>query len=153
FSNIPAESASAAEEYRIITNMCERVRPANYEETGCAVYDQLTLKSNFDLNYDTLNVSGVTQKDRTFFEAPIEEIEGPVMLEECGHVCADCEARFLKKIMPLASLANHICKGNIPWQLQDLSYAEKILVAKVRHNQSVVRIVSGRGKLRANAIT
>ncbi|KAJ7869352.1 hypothetical protein B0H13DRAFT_1635303, partial [Mycena leptocephala] len=39
-----------------------------------------------------------------------------------------------------------------PCQLQDLSLAEKMLVARVRHNRCVVRVASGRGKLSANAI-
>ncbi|KAJ7883833.1 hypothetical protein B0H14DRAFT_3082409 [Mycena olivaceomarginata] len=74
------------------------------------------------------------------------------MADECDHVCADCEARLLKNIKPLHSLANHIWVGKVPWQLKDLSYAEKMLVAKVCHNRCVIRVASGRGKLSANAI-
>ncbi|KAJ6490539.1 hypothetical protein DFH09DRAFT_947747 [Mycena vulgaris] len=54
--------------------------------------------------------------------------------------------------MPLTSLVNHIWIRKIPWQLQDLSYAEEILVAQVRHNRCGVRAASGRGKLSVNAI-
>ncbi|KAJ6622054.1 hypothetical protein B0H10DRAFT_1788658, partial [Mycena sp. CBHHK59/15] len=50
------------------------------------------------------------------------------------------------------SLANHMWIGRVPWQLKDLSYAEWMLIAKVRHNRCVVRVASGRGKLSANAI-
>ncbi|KAJ6543523.1 hypothetical protein DFH09DRAFT_928514 [Mycena vulgaris] len=53
--------------------------------------------------------------------------------------------------MPLTSLANQIGIGKIPWQLQDLSYAEKISVTKVRH-KCVVHVTSGRGKLSVNVI-
>ncbi|KAJ7248014.1 hypothetical protein C8J57DRAFT_1438014 [Mycena rebaudengoi] len=39
-----------------------------------------------------------------------------------------------------------------PWQLKDLSFAERMLIARVRHNRCVVRVNSGRGKLSTNAI-
>jgi hypothetical protein len=65
------------------------------------------------------------------------------MAEECDYVCTDCEARLLKNIKPLRSLANHLWVGKVLWQLKDLSYAEKMLVAKVRHHRSVVRVASG----------
>ncbi|KAJ6538199.1 hypothetical protein DFH09DRAFT_1090792 [Mycena vulgaris] len=54
--------------------------------------------------------------------------------------------------MPLTSLADHIWIEKIPWQMQDLSYIEKILVAKVRHDRCVARVASGRGKMSANVI-
>ncbi|KAJ7476501.1 hypothetical protein FB451DRAFT_1033290, partial [Mycena latifolia] len=156
--SFPPRPPSMADEHRIITNMCEQVDPANFQEAGCAVcgaltpFNQLTLKTDLDLDYSVLNVSGATRKERTSVEAPIEDIEGPVMDDECKHMCVDCEARLLRKLLPLKSLANRIWVGKVPWQLQDLSYAEKMLIAKVRHNRCVVRVASGRGKLSANAI-
>ncbi|KAJ7853114.1 hypothetical protein B0H13DRAFT_1500221, partial [Mycena leptocephala] len=42
--------------------------------------------------------------------------------------------------------------GAVPWQLRGLSFAEKMLISKVRHNRCVVRVASGRGKMGANAI-
>ncbi|KAJ7301693.1 hypothetical protein DFH08DRAFT_616328, partial [Mycena albidolilacea] len=86
-------------------------------------------------------------KERKHSEVPIEEVEGPVMAEECDYICADCEAQLLKNIKPLRSLANHLWVGKVPW-----SYAEKMLVAKVRHSPCVVRVTSGQGKLSANVI-
>ncbi|KAJ7201449.1 hypothetical protein C8J57DRAFT_971073, partial [Mycena rebaudengoi] len=47
---------------------------------------------------------------------------------------------------------NNLWVGNVPWQLKDLSFAERMLIAKVRHNRCVIRVNSGRGKLSANAI-
>ncbi|KAJ7893675.1 hypothetical protein B0H14DRAFT_2334712, partial [Mycena olivaceomarginata] len=141
-----------------ISNMCNAINPANLQEAGCAVcgslvpFTELTLKTELDLNYEVLNVQGVTRKERTCSDDPIEELQGPVLADECDHVCADCEARLLNNLRPLRSLANHLWVGKVPWQLQDLSYAEKMLVAKVRHNRCVVRVASGRGKLSANAI-
>ncbi|KAJ7865750.1 hypothetical protein B0H14DRAFT_2347813 [Mycena olivaceomarginata] len=154
----PPDPVSAVDEHRIISGTCKAINPENFEEAGCAVcgllvpFTELTPKAQLDLNYDVLTVLGVTRKERKHSEEPIEEVEGPVMAEECDYVCADCEARLLKNIKPLRSLANHLWVGKVLWQLKDLSYAEKMLVAKVRHNRCVVRVASGRGKLSSNAI-
>ncbi|KAJ7788979.1 hypothetical protein B0H14DRAFT_2397881, partial [Mycena olivaceomarginata] len=154
----PPDLTSAANEHRIISKMCKAVNPANFEEAGCAIcglllpFTQLTPKVELELNYDVLKVPGVTRKERKYSDDPIEEVERPIMAEDCDHVCADCEARLLKNIKPLQSLANHLWVGKVPWQLKDLSHAEKMLVAKVRHNRCVIRVASGRGKLSANAI-
>ncbi|KAJ7892102.1 hypothetical protein B0H14DRAFT_2335499, partial [Mycena olivaceomarginata] len=78
-------------------------------------------------------------------EDPIEELEGPIMAEECDYVCADCETRLFE-------ILNLCTVGKVPWQLKNLSYAEKMLVAKVRRNRCVIRVTSGRGKLSALAI-
>ncbi|KAJ6490540.1 hypothetical protein DFH09DRAFT_1105077 [Mycena vulgaris] len=62
----PLSPPSAADKHRIITNICERVNPANHEEAGCAAcgllvpFNQVTLKSDLDLNDDALSPSGVT---------------------------------------------------------------------------------------------
>ncbi|KAJ7318323.1 hypothetical protein DFH08DRAFT_714791 [Mycena albidolilacea] len=116
--------------------MYKAIDPANFEEAGCAVcgllvpFTKLTPKAELDLNYDVLTALGVTHTEQKHSEEPIEEVEGPAIAEECDYVCADCEARLLKNIKPLRSLAN----------------AEKMLVAKVHH------IASGQGKLSANVI-
>ncbi|KAJ6474179.1 hypothetical protein C8R45DRAFT_1160371, partial [Mycena sanguinolenta] len=76
------------------------------------------------------------------------------------HVCVDCESSLRRNIVPTHALANHLWIGQVPWQLRDLKFAEQILIAKVRHNLGgaarriacVVRVVSGRRKMMANAI-
>ncbi|KAJ7884595.1 hypothetical protein B0H14DRAFT_2339086, partial [Mycena olivaceomarginata] len=148
----PPDPVSAVDEHRIISESCKVIDPANFEEAGCVAcgllvpFNRAHPKAELDLNYDLLTVSGVTRKECKHSEEPIE-VEGPVMAEECDYICADCEARQLKNIKPLCSLANHLWVGKVPW-----SYAEKMLVAKVRHNQCVVRVTSGQGKLSANVI-
>ena len=43
--------------------------------------------------------------------------------------------------------------GNNSNQLQDLSYAEQLLIAQIRHNRCLVRVSSGMRKMTANAIS
>ncbi|KAJ6487818.1 hypothetical protein C8R45DRAFT_827490 [Mycena sanguinolenta] len=51
---------------------------------------------------------------------------------------------MLKKKIPKFALANHAWIGPVPEQLRDLSYAEQVMIAKVRHNRCVMRVNSGR---------
>ena len=57
-----------------------------------------------------------------------------------------------RKDLPLA-LANGKWIGKIPIELQNLSYAEQLLIARVHHNRSLIRVSSGMHKMRANAIS
>ncbi|KAJ7133234.1 hypothetical protein C8R44DRAFT_611372 [Mycena epipterygia] len=102
--------------------------------------------TDLDLDWELLNRPGVTRKERFSEDDPIEE------LDDCSSVCVDCEERLRKNVLPLFSLANEIWIGEVPCQLRDLSFAEKMLIAKVRHNRCVVRVASGRGKMSANAV-
>ena len=55
--------------------------------------------------------------------------------------------------MPTAALANGNWIGSIPDCLRQLTFAEKLLIARVRLNRCIVRFASsGMHKLRANAI-
>ncbi|KAJ7346187.1 hypothetical protein DFH08DRAFT_810018 [Mycena albidolilacea] len=104
----PPDPVSVVDEHRIISETCKMIDPTIFEDAGCEVYGllvpftKLTPKAELDLNYDVLTVSGVTRKERKHSEEPIEEVEGPVMAEECDYVCTDCEARRLKNIKPSA---------------------------------------------------
>jgi len=42
--------------------------------------------------------------------------------------------------------------GQIPEELQQLSFAEKLLISRVRHNRCIVRVGKGMHKMIANAV-
>ncbi|KAJ6611365.1 hypothetical protein B0H10DRAFT_2165858 [Mycena sp. CBHHK59/15] len=42
--------------------------------------------------------------------------------------------------------------SSVPQELQGLSYAESVMIAKIRHNRCVIRVNSGRVGIHANAI-
>ncbi|KAJ3483537.1 hypothetical protein NLI96_g6238 [Meripilus lineatus] len=68
-------------------------------------------------------------------------------------VCKDCFASLRRKRVPPRALVNGTWIGDVPPELSRLNFSEKILVAKNRHNTSVVRVaVSGHKKMTANAI-
>ncbi|KAJ7239713.1 hypothetical protein C8J57DRAFT_1438989 [Mycena rebaudengoi] len=139
-------------EERIVRQSCADI-------AGCAACGQLTLLTDLqdrstltDLNLDILAVDGVTRAERFSLDDPIVSIPGPVMDDSCAGICSPCLKAIYSNKLPLNSLANRMWIGKVPWQLKDLSFAERMLIAKVRHNRCVVRVNSGRGKLSANAI-
>jgi hypothetical protein len=54
--------------------------------------------------------------------------------------------------VPKQALANGFWLGSVPDELKDLTFAEKMMIARVRHNRAVVRVSSGRAKMTANVI-
>ncbi|KAF8205243.1 hypothetical protein K438DRAFT_1514527, partial [Mycena galopus ATCC 62051] len=154
----PPPPSSPALRHKIITDMCVNFSATAFEDVGCAVCGQLvprseaTPKDDVMVDWDLLCRDGVTRKERTKYSQPIESLSGPVVDERCTHVCLKCEKALRRKRAPTHALANGLWIGHVPWQLRDLSFAERILIAKVRHNRCVVRVASGRGKLMGNVV-
>ncbi|PPQ81451.1 hypothetical protein CVT26_007746 [Gymnopilus dilepis] len=67
-------------------------------------------------------------------------------------ICKSCDAALKGDKIPPHALANGFWLGKVPPELQELTFAEKLLVARVRHNRCVVRVASGRVKMMANVI-
>ncbi|KAJ7305399.1 hypothetical protein DFH08DRAFT_721191, partial [Mycena albidolilacea] len=157
-SDFPPPPASRELRHSVITEMCADFAPAAFEESGCAVCGRLTNnanlspKDNLNVDWSLLASNRTTRKERLSAEDPIEELDGPILAAGCDMVCTECESKMLKHVTPQHSLANHLWVGELPWQLKDLTWAERMMIAKVRHNRCVVRVASGRGKLVANAI-
>lgn len=133
---------------------CDRI------EVGCAICSQLTLKAeahlltSLDLDLDTLQAPhDVTRQERFRISDPIQPLAGPVMDHTCEYICISCKQQVKKGKMPMFALSNYMWLGDVPAQLCDLTYAEKLLVARVRHNRCVIRVKSGMHKMSANAIS
>ena len=147
--------------HTIATGFCKATSPSKFEESGCAVCGSLTPITNLldisevNCNFDILNREGcgITRKERKKSTDPIEEIKGPVMDDKCKYVCKSCYYALNKNQSPSLALANNLWIGNVPEELQGLTYAERLLIARVRHNRCVIRVTGGMHKMRANAIT
>ncbi|KAF8219193.1 hypothetical protein L208DRAFT_1143805, partial [Tricholoma matsutake] len=96
---------------------------------------------------------GMSQKERTCSDDPITDIEGPILDNDLDNICKPCFKSISQGKVPLMALANGKWIGKVPSQLKELSFAEQLLVARVRHNHCLVRVSSGMHKMRANAIT
>ncbi|KAJ7697468.1 hypothetical protein B0H17DRAFT_928468 [Mycena rosella] len=142
---------------RILTKHCRSMRPKAFVEAGCAVCGHLvplrflTLLSSYEGSLALLIRAGVTRKERFSLSEPIEELTGPVLAEGCHHICVDCEMCLNNGVIPKHALVRYNWIGEAD-QLKGLTYAEGILIARVRHNRCVVRVNSGRVRMSANAI-
>ncbi|KAJ7259106.1 hypothetical protein B0H12DRAFT_1014588, partial [Mycena haematopus] len=158
FVPFPPEPASRSLRHEIVSGMCNEFTPESFEEVGCAVCGQLvkrseaTPRNDIMVDFDLLIRDDVTRRPRTCEDDPVEDLDGPILDENCTHVCVKCEKALRKKTVPNFALANHLWIGSVPPELSALTFAEKILISKVRHNRCVVRVASGRGKLIGNVI-
>ena len=145
----------------IARDFCKATSPKRFQEAGCAICGKLTLLTNLldinsancDLNILIWEGAGITCMERTSASDPIREIKGPVIDEQCDSMCRECYKYLKKNQTPPLALANNLWIGHVPVQLQGLTYAERLLIARVRHNRCVVRVRGGMHKMRANAIT
>jgi hypothetical protein len=143
---------------KIISDFCHDISPNEFMESGCAACGKLTpmnqLQKFSTLNLNVLKQEGVTQKERFSMHDPIQDLScnRPVLIETLDKMCIECYESVSNGKCPPLALANGLWIGNIPAELSDLSYAEQLLIARVRHNRCIVRVSSGMHKMRANAV-
>src|ERR1700687_1361444 len=70
----------------------------------------------------------------------------------CTRICNQCEHSMLQGSTPQYALANGLWLGEIPPQLLGLTFAEQLLISRVRHNKCIVRVSSGMHKMKSNII-
>jgi len=143
---------------KIISDFCADTSTEAFEEAGCAVCGKLTPISEMEElseveNISLLKVDGVTRKARSKSTDPVKELRGPILAPGCNKVCHICVESLEKGNIPTLALANGLWVGEIPDELQNLTYAEQLLIARVRHNRCIVQVSSGMFKMRANAIS
>jgi len=158
-TNFPPKPLTSHLQHKIASNFCKDTSPQAFEESGCAICGKLTLLtelqnlSELELNLNVLIQQGVTQIERKYSDDDFEDINGPILEKDLHNICNSCYKSISKEKMPLFALANGKWIGKVPDELQNLSYAEQLLVARVRHNRCIVRVSSGMRKMRANAIS
>ncbi|KAJ7626515.1 hypothetical protein DFH06DRAFT_967100, partial [Mycena polygramma] len=154
----PPRPLSMLDTHRILTNYCSSIRPKRFMERGCAVcgyltkLSELTLLSQYHGDLDLLIRDEATRREHFSSDDPIQGIGGPVLAHGCRHVCVECQVSLDNGIVPKLALARHNWVGEVPDVLKDLTFAERMMVAKIRHNRCVVRVNSGRVRMSANAI-
>jgi hypothetical protein len=123
----------------IASDFCADTSPEVFEEAGCAICGKLTETKDLSKieNINLLKVDGVTKKARSQSSDPIKELWGPILAPNCSGVCPICINSLEKEKLPTLALANSHWIGEIPNELQDLTYAEQLLIARVCHNRLV----------------
>jgi len=144
--------------HKIISGFCNDTHPSKFEEAGCAVCGQLVVMTKLikmadvKCSLDPLVRIGVTRLPRNSVDDPIKEMDGPIVDASCKHMCHECLSFLEKKVIPPMALANGLWVGNVPKELSDLTFVERLLVSRVRSNRCIVHVLKGGWKMRANAI-
>ena len=146
---------------KIINGFCDATGPSRFEEAGCAVCGALTLQTelsdlhSLSIDLSVLNTAGLgfTRKERKDSAEPISELDGPAIDTSCHYICISCKDKVRHGKIPKFALARGLWLGKIPDELQQLSFAEKLLIGRVRHNRCVVRVAKGMHKMISNAVT
>ncbi len=160
--SIPTKSTVEA----IVNGWVADIHKDLIEEAGCQVCGLLTsvkdltkvedIKEKFDFSLlecsDNLDANFVTRAERKSFSDPIKQLPGPVIDPSCDRICNICLTSLLKRKVPRNALARGLWIGAVPEVLSSLSFAEKILIARVRTSRYVVRVSSGLYKMSGNAI-
>ncbi|KAH6891703.1 hypothetical protein BKA70DRAFT_1119629, partial [Coprinopsis sp. MPI-PUGE-AT-0042] len=156
--SFPPPTPSLLLQERIIRNFCADLTPEKVEEAGCCVCGQLKLKTDLvqpehaGINLGLLVNPGMTRKERFTLEDPICDVDGPIVDDTGFGVCSACRLYLKAGKIPKISLANGLWLGRVPDVLSSLTFAEKMMIARVRHNRCLMRVSSGRMKMVANAI-
>ena len=58
----------------------------------------------------------------------------PQVDTSCDYICISCQDKVRHRKLPKFALARGLWLGEIPDELQRLSFPEKLLIGKVRHN-------------------
>jgi hypothetical protein len=141
-----------------ISSACKKVDKANIEEAGCAVCGELKpLKNlsrlkNIKNLLHILSVPGVTRIERKNANSPVCEFSGPVLGYACHCVCDHCRSSIRSGKVTRLALANNLWLGKVSEELKSLRFVEKLLIARVRHTCSYVKVGSGMQKMKANII-
>ncbi|KAH6880579.1 hypothetical protein BKA70DRAFT_1072848, partial [Coprinopsis sp. MPI-PUGE-AT-0042] len=142
----------------MLSEYCSELAPDAIEEAGCMVCGQLVRRADLStvgdmdlacLEERTLNVSRTT---RTTSEQQIERLHGPIVDPDAQGICSDCLKEVKQGRRPKYALANGFWLGQIPTELQGLTMAEQLLIARLRRNRCIIRVSNGQCKMAANVI-
>ena len=66
----------------------------------------------------------------------------------------NCATTLEQGQKPVNALANGLWIGDVPKELQDLSWTEKMMISQIKHNICIVKVhVSGMSKMKANVVS
>jgi hypothetical protein len=154
----PSPPLSTGLAYQVITDFCKDSAPSILEEAGCVVCGLLTpvskltrLKSVKGM-LKVLDVQGITRVERKSVSDPIRGYKGPVLDYSCNKICDRCRSSIQRGNLPDFALARGIWIGNIPKELSELRFIEKLLVARLCHNCCFICVASGMRKMTSHVV-
>ncbi|KAF9491269.1 hypothetical protein BDN71DRAFT_1342516, partial [Pleurotus eryngii] len=156
--NFPLLPASRHAIKDMVTACAKKMEPSAIEEAGCAVCGQLLLRTELSKLrlvknlLHVLEVPGMTRLRRRSERDPIRSIPGPVTDHSLCMICDTCRATLRKDKLPKNALAQGLWIGEVPPELQDLRFVEKLVIAHVWYSNCFVRVSSRFRKMIANVL-
>ncbi|KAK0197644.1 hypothetical protein F5146DRAFT_921890, partial [Armillaria mellea] len=143
FLPVPLDNSAS---HGIITDFCSAASPSRFEESGCCVCRQLTpMEQLSEVKHmkrymSVLENPEVTRMERANAKHPIRSADGPVIDAGLSCICVQCRAAVREGKVPAKSLATGLWLGAVPEVLSKLTFAERLLVSKVRHSCCFVKV-------------
>lgn len=157
--SFPPKPASLDKVHRLIRGFVEDSDFSRLVEQGCAVCGcltpcaELTDISCSGIDTGMLYRPEVTRRPRSSMMNPIENIPGPVLATGCNGICSACVNIMRRGKVPKNALANGLWLGDVPEELQGLSWMEKQLIARISTNTCVIRVHASKlYKMKTNVV-
>ncbi|KAJ3501946.1 hypothetical protein NMY22_g18752 [Coprinellus aureogranulatus] len=154
----PPDVVTCDDEIDIVRRACASFDPKAFEEAGCAVCGQLVLKTKLTKLKEVKGLLSVLEIDgcarleaKEGGKAPADWT-GPVIDSTCDQICGECRVSIRKGNIPRYALAKGLWIGNVPQELAELRFVERLLVARVRHTVCWAKVSSGMKKMKANVV-
>ncbi|KAH9829283.1 uncharacterized protein C8Q71DRAFT_718439, partial [Rhodofomes roseus] len=146
----------------IVADWCDSINGSSLIECPCAVCGELVLGTSVStVLRDGLDLSPLVRRGVSAGLAQEPILYPPAVHVRDGlcflDVCSTCLNGLRHHLLPRRALANGLWVGDVPLCLQSLTFVEKLVISKYRHNACVVEVNQGKGvpgqrKMRANAI-
>ncbi|PBK66208.1 hypothetical protein ARMSODRAFT_891008, partial [Armillaria solidipes] len=133
--------------------------PDKIEEAGSAVCSQLTSKSHLSALKNVknflhiLHAPGIMRRECSSTRNDARHDNEPVLTNQCSSICDTCRSEIRRGKVPQDALARGSWIGDVPKVLSELQFAEQLLIARVQHTCTFVKVQSGMRKMKANVIT
>ena len=157
-STFPPERLTLNQKEHIIRNACDEFDARRIDEAGCSVCGLLTIKAKLvslrtvKENISILSADGLVRLPRKHADEPLEYSNGLVLANDNYVGCSTCVKSLREGMMPKNALADGLWLGNVPDELTGLTFAEKLLISRIRRNACIARVASGGRKLVAKAV-
>lgn len=157
-SSFPPNPLSSADHDNIIRDWVSGGDPLTISESGCAVCGQSTCKKELSplshvrgflgqlINDSATRIPRSSVKDR------VRNIPGPVLDQNCDQVCSSCRSSLREGSIPKLALANSLWLGEVPGELANLSFVEKMLVQRIHHKCTFIKVASGLRKMVSHVV-
>lgn len=154
----PPQPSKEEDVRRVIWDWSTKRDPAKIMEKGCCVcgllcpVSQLTKRKQVKNLLEVLVNPGMTRMEKKAISQATRPLAGPVIHYRCDNICSECRPPLRKGDIPSDALANGFWIGDVPAELADLSFMEKILIQRRRANRCFICVASGAKKMIAHAI-